>query len=87
MPRIAIVTGANRGIGQEIARELAARGLHVVPTSRAPQKGYATLDVEDRGRSKRSPAPKRNPASTSSSTTPALRSAASTLPSPLERSP
>jgi carbonyl reductase 1 len=46
--RIAIVTGANRGIGQEIARELAARGLEVVATSRVPQRGYATLDVEDR---------------------------------------
>ena len=46
--RIAIVTGANRGIGQEIARELTARGLQVVPTSRVPQRGYVTLDVEDR---------------------------------------
>ena len=46
--RIAIVTGANRGIGQEIARQLAGRGLQVVPTSRAAQHGYATLDVEDR---------------------------------------
>ena len=46
--RIAVVTGANRGIGQEVARQLAARGLHVVSTSRAPRDGYATLDVEDR---------------------------------------
>ncbi len=46
--RMAIVTGANRGIGQEIARELAARGLHVVATSRSPQSGHATLDIEDR---------------------------------------
>jgi NAD(P)-dependent dehydrogenase (short-subunit alcohol dehydrogenase family) len=46
--RIAIVTGANRGIGQEIARELTARGLQVVPTSRAAQRGYVMLDVEDR---------------------------------------
>jgi NAD(P)-dependent dehydrogenase (short-subunit alcohol dehydrogenase family) len=45
--RIAFVTGANRGIGQEIAHQLAARGLHVVPTSRTPRSGYATLDVED----------------------------------------
>jgi carbonyl reductase 1 len=46
--RIAIVTGANRGIGQEIARELSARGLQVVATSRVSQRGFAPLDVEDR---------------------------------------
>ena len=34
MARIAVVTGANRGIGEAIARELAARGLHVIATSR-----------------------------------------------------
>ncbi len=47
--RVAVVTGANRGIGEEIARQLAARGLRVIPTSRSPKSGYATLDVEDRG--------------------------------------
>ena len=46
--RTAVVTGANRGLGQEIAKQLAARGLHVVPTSREPKSGYATLDVADR---------------------------------------
>jgi NAD(P)-dependent dehydrogenase (short-subunit alcohol dehydrogenase family) len=46
--RIAIVTGANRGIGQQIARDLVARGLEVVPTSRVPRRGFSTLDVEDR---------------------------------------
>jgi NAD(P)-dependent dehydrogenase (short-subunit alcohol dehydrogenase family) len=46
--RIAVVTGANRGIGEEIARELAARGLRVVATSRTPRPGHETLDVEDR---------------------------------------
>jgi NAD(P)-dependent dehydrogenase (short-subunit alcohol dehydrogenase family) len=45
--RIAVVTGANRGIGEEIARQLAARGLQVISTSRSPKSGYATLDVED----------------------------------------
>ncbi len=45
--RIALVTGANRGIGQEIARQLSARGLRVIPTSRVRQTGHATLDVED----------------------------------------
>ncbi len=47
-PRIAIVTGANRGIGEEIARALTAHGLLVTPTSRTPRAGYETLDVEDR---------------------------------------
>jgi carbonyl reductase 1 len=46
--RIAVVTGANRGLGQEIARELAARGLRVVPTSREAKSGHETLDVEQR---------------------------------------
>lgn len=39
------MTGANRGIGEAIAAELRARGLRVVPTSREPRKGFATLDV------------------------------------------
>ncbi len=47
--RVAVVTGANRGIGEEVARQLAARGLRVIPTSRSPKSGYAALDVEDRG--------------------------------------
>jgi carbonyl reductase 1 len=46
--RVAVVTGANRGIGEEIARQLAARGLHVVATSREPGRRFAVLDVEDR---------------------------------------
>lgn len=37
--KIAIVTGANRGIGKEIARELATRGCKVVLTARDPVKG------------------------------------------------
>ncbi len=39
MKRVAIVTGANRGIGEAIATELARRGFDVVATNRA------TLDV------------------------------------------
>jgi NAD(P)-dependent dehydrogenase (short-subunit alcohol dehydrogenase family) len=32
--RVALVTGANRGIGLEISRRLAARGLRVVMSGR-----------------------------------------------------
>jgi NAD(P)-dependent dehydrogenase (short-subunit alcohol dehydrogenase family) len=43
--RIAVVTGANRGIGHEIARQLAQRpGLHVVLTARDEKKGRAAVD-------------------------------------------
>jgi len=43
--RVAVVTGANRGLGAEIARQLGGRGLRVVATSREPRDGFATLDV------------------------------------------
>jgi carbonyl reductase 1 len=46
--RVAVVTGANRGIGAEIASQLAKRGLRVIKTSREPCEGYATLDVTRR---------------------------------------
>ena len=42
-PRIAVVTGANRGIGLEIARQLAQKGLKVVLTSRSAAKGRAAV--------------------------------------------
>jgi NAD(P)-dependent dehydrogenase (short-subunit alcohol dehydrogenase family) len=41
MKRIAVVTGANRGIGLAIAKLLAKSGAHVVLTSRDPSKGEA----------------------------------------------
>ncbi len=37
--RIVLITGANRGIGLEIARQLARRGFHVVIAARDEQKG------------------------------------------------
>jgi NAD(P)-dependent dehydrogenase (short-subunit alcohol dehydrogenase family) len=43
--RVAVVTGANRGIGAEIARQLAERGVRVLPASREPRDGFVTLDV------------------------------------------
>jgi NAD(P)-dependent dehydrogenase (short-subunit alcohol dehydrogenase family) len=55
--RIAVVTGANRGIGREIARKLVASGLDVVVTARDAADGraasadvgarYLSLDVTD----------------------------------------
>jgi NAD(P)-dependent dehydrogenase (short-subunit alcohol dehydrogenase family) len=59
--RTVLVTGANRGIGHEVARQLLARGDRVVVTARQPDAAQrtaeqlggdviaATLDVTDRG--------------------------------------
>jgi NAD(P)-dependent dehydrogenase (short-subunit alcohol dehydrogenase family) len=42
--RIAIVTGANTGIGFETARALALKGAHVTLACRSPEKGQAAMD-------------------------------------------
>ncbi len=42
--RIALVTGANRGIGKEIAYQLALKGLHVLIGCRDEDKGRRTVE-------------------------------------------
>ena len=42
--KTAIVTGANRGIGREIAHQLVLKGYRVVLTSRDPARGIKTLE-------------------------------------------
>ena len=42
--RVAIVTGANSGIGLETARELARKGAHVVLACRSEARAQEALD-------------------------------------------
>jgi NAD(P)-dependent dehydrogenase (short-subunit alcohol dehydrogenase family) len=41
---IIVVTGANRGIGLEICRQLAQRGAQVILTARSPEAGQAAIE-------------------------------------------
>ncbi len=43
--RVALITGANTGIGLVTARELAARGAHVFIACRSLEKGQAAVDA------------------------------------------
>lgn len=42
--RVALVTGANKGLGREVARQLAARGIAVLVGSRDPDRGRTTAN-------------------------------------------
>jgi NAD(P)-dependent dehydrogenase (short-subunit alcohol dehydrogenase family) len=44
MKRIALVTGANRGLGLEASRQLVTKGYHVILTSRDEKKGKAAAE-------------------------------------------
>lgn len=44
MTKIALVTGANKGIGKEIARQLAEQDVHVIIGSRDSERGQVTVD-------------------------------------------
>jgi NADP-dependent 3-hydroxy acid dehydrogenase YdfG len=41
--RIAVVTGGNKGIGLEICRQLASKGITVVLTARSEKRGMAAV--------------------------------------------
>jgi NAD(P)-dependent dehydrogenase (short-subunit alcohol dehydrogenase family) len=44
MQKVAVVTGANRGMGFEASRQLATMGMQVILTSRDPEKGQKAAE-------------------------------------------
>src|SRR6266508_770565 len=47
--KVAIVTGASRGIGREIAMQLASRGAHVVAAARDQNASATVTAIEEAG--------------------------------------
>ena len=41
--KVALVTGANRGIGYELVKQLASNGFKVILISRDPKKGHVAV--------------------------------------------
>src|SRR4051812_8622302 len=51
-PRVALITGANRGIGFETAKQFVKRGFHVVITARDDNRGVEAADKLQAGAGK-----------------------------------
>ncbi len=42
--KVALITGANKGLGFEVARQLGKRGMHVIIGARDESRGKAAVD-------------------------------------------